>query len=377
MDALAVIAASDRGALAPLAARPLLAHAISVARQARAIARIAVVTALPEAVRLAEKLGCDVVAPDAAATGSAATAVRLALAALAGRDGYAPPLVCLLDPRCPLRDAQHVDDALDLLVRCGADTLLSVHAVDAPLWSEDEGGRPRPLDSAPSARRFAENGAIVAARTAVLAAAAALPAGRTVLFPMPALAGFTVRSADDEPAAEALLRLVRRQRASMLLRDVKLLALDFDGVLTDNRVLVLEDGREGVLCSRGDGFGFDLLRAIGFPAVVISKEGNPVVGARCKKLKLPCAQGIGDKLPVLERFAREHGLGLDRVAFMGNDLNDLECLRACRLAIAPADAQPEILQIAGLITAAPGGYGAVREICDAIVRAHTAAAVEG
>lgn len=374
MDALAVIAASDRGALAPLAGRPLLAHTLSAAREARTIARIAVVTALPEAARLAEDLGCHVVAPDAGAPGPGAATVRRALA---GRGGYAPPIACLLDPRCPLRGAQHIDGALEFLVHCGADTVLSVHAVDAPLWSEDAGGLGRPLDPAPPARRFAENGAIIAARTAVLEASAGLPAGRTVLFPMPALAGFTVQGADDVPAAEALLRLVHRQRASALLKDIKLLALDFDGVMTDNRVLVFEDGREGVLCSRGDGFGFDLLRAIGFPAVVISKEGNPVVGARCKKLKLPCAQGIGDKLPVLERFAREHGLGLDQVAFMGNDLNDLECLRACRLAIAPCDAQPEILRIAGIITAAPGGHGAVREICDAIVRAHTPAPAEG
>ena len=370
MDALAVIAAADRGVLAPLAGRPLLAHTITDARLARAIARIAVVTSLPEAARLAGDLGCDVVEPGGTPPADRAAAVRAALGALAGRDGYAPQIACVLDPAYPLRGPTLIDDALDLLFRCGADSLVSVHGMSDALWSQDQGGLAQPLDAGPRERRFAENGAIVAARTAVLDAEENFPAGRIVLFAMPSLRALRLGSADDWPAADALLRCFGTRRASTLLKEVKLLALDFDGVLTDNRVLVLEDGREGVLCSRGDGFGFDLLRAIGFPAVVISKEGNPVVGARCKKLKLPCAQGIGDKLPVLERFARDHGLGLDEVAFMGNDLNDLECLRACKVAIAPADAQTEILQIASIVTAAPGGFGAVREICDAIVRAH-------
>ena len=373
MDALAVIAVIDRGALAPLAGRPLLAQAITEARQARTIARIAVITALPEAARLACELGCDVIAPADGVAASEALNVRTALAALAGRDGYAPQVAALLDPAYPLRTAALIDGALDLLFRCGADSLLSVHPLAEALWSQDDGGIAHPVDLGAHERRFAENGAIVAVRAAVLDGVDDLPAGRVVLFEMPALPAFKLAGADDWPAAEALVRLVRGQRASALLKEVKLLALDFDGVMTDNRVLVMEDGREGVLCSRGDGFGFDLLRAIGFPAVVISKEGNPVVGARCRKLKLPCAQGIEDKLPILERFAREHGLGLDQVAFMGNDLNDLECLRACRVAIAPADAQPEILQIAAIITASPGGHGAVREICDAIVRAHAPA----
>jgi YrbI family 3-deoxy-D-manno-octulosonate 8-phosphate phosphatase len=163
-------------------------------------------------------------------------------------------------------------------------------------------------------------------------------------------------------------------RAAELLKPIKLLAFDFDGVMTDNRVLVFEDGREAVLCSRGDGFGFDLLRKIGFPVVVISKEGNPVVTARCRKLKIPCEQGIEDKLLVLKRFAADHRLGLDEVAYMGNDLNDLECMRACGVAIAPADAHPDVLAVATLVTGAPGGFGAVREICDLLVAAKQAAA---
>jgi N-acylneuraminate cytidylyltransferase len=143
--------------------------------------------------------------------------------------------------------------------------------------------------------------------------------------------------------------------------------------MTDNRVIVLEDGREAVLCSRGDGMGMDRLRDAGLPVAVISKEGNPVVTARCRKLKIPCVQGVGDKLPVLRGIVAEQGITLADVAYMGNDVNDLECMQAVGLAIAPADAEPPILGIAGLVTIAKGGFGAVREVADLIVAARDAA----
>ena len=114
-----------------------------------------------------------------------------------------------------------------------------------------------------------------------------------------------------------------------------MLVFDFDGVMTDNRVLVFEDGREAVLCSRGDGMGLDLLKKSGLPLAVISKEVNPVVSARCRKLKIPCEQGIDDKLGVLARITAEQGLTLADVAFMGNDVNDLACMTAAGVAIAP------------------------------------------
>jgi N-acylneuraminate cytidylyltransferase len=147
--------------------------------------------------------------------------------------------------------------------------------------------------------------------------------------------------------------------------------------MTDNRVLVFEDGREAVMCSRGDGMGFDLLRATGLPCVVISKEENPVVTARCRKLKLPVEQGVGDKLPVLQRYARERGVELAEVAFFGNDINDLECMRAAGVAIAPHDAHPSVRREAAIVTAALGGIGAVREVCDLLVDAMSAAPAGG
>jgi N-acylneuraminate cytidylyltransferase len=102
---------------------------------------------------------------------------------------------------------------------------------------------------------------------------------------------------------------------------------------------------------------------------VISKEINPVVGARCRKLKIPFLQGIEDKLAALANMAADGRVELARVAYIGNDINDLECMRTVGLAIAPSDSHPEALRAAHLVTSAPGGFGAVREVCDLLLAA--------
>jgi len=160
----------------------------------------------------------------------------------------------------------------------------------------------------------------------------------------------------------------RRVAKGPELSGIRILIFDFDGVMTDNRVLVMEDGKEGVLCNRSDGLGVGMLRAKGFPIVVISTETNPVVSARCKKLKIPCTQGHEDKLAALKDVLDERGFALSEAAYVGNDLNDLPCMRVVGLPIAVADAYPEILAVSKLVTKRPGGFGAVREVTDMFMK---------
>ena len=152
------------------------------------------------------------------------------------------------------------------------------------------------------------------------------------------------------------------------IRRVRLVAFDFDGVFTDNSVYVFEDGREAVRCSRSDGYGIGLLKAAGIEAVLISKERNPVVGARARKLAMRCVQGCDDKRTALESLAQEYNLTLDQVAFVGNDINDLPCLTIVGLPIIVQDAHPDVISFAAYQTQHLGGRGAVREICDLFVR---------
>ncbi len=150
---------------------------------------------------------------------------------------------------------------------------------------------------------------------------------------------------------------------------MELVVFDFDGVMTDNRVLVLQDGTEGASCDRSDGLGVGMLKAAGMPMLVLSKEQNPVVGARCRKLGLECHQGIDDKLTKLRDLLASRGMTMADIAYVGNDINDLACMREAGLPIAVADAYPPVLAAAKMVTVKPGGKGAVREVCDALLAA--------
>jgi YrbI family 3-deoxy-D-manno-octulosonate 8-phosphate phosphatase len=157
-------------------------------------------------------------------------------------------------------------------------------------------------------------------------------------------------------------------RVRQLAKDLQLIIFDFDGVFTDNRVLVLEDGTEGVFCTRADGFGLEAVRKLGVHLLVLSKEKNSVVGERCKKLNIPCIQACDHKETVLRSEVAKMGILLENVAYMGNDINDLECLKIVGLPVCVADAYPEVRAVSFFITAAKGGQGAVREFCDTVAR---------
>ena len=149
-----------------------------------------------------------------------------------------------------------------------------------------------------------------------------------------------------------------------VIRKIRLVAFDFDGVFTDNMVYVLQDGSEAVRCSRSDGIGLQKLKKLGIATVIISTESNPVVSARAQKLKIRCFQNCEDKRKTLENVVQESGISLDEVAFVGNDINDQPCLNHVGLPIVVNDAHQDVVSIARYRTKARGGYGAVREICD-------------
>lgn len=147
------------------------------------------------------------------------------------------------------------------------------------------------------------------------------------------------------------------------MRQIRLVAFDFDGVFTDNMVYVFEDGAEAVRCSRGDGIGLRKLEKLGIEAVIVSSEPNPVVLARSRKLQIRCIHDCKDKAAAMDELARGMGISLAQTAFVGNDVNDLPALAVVGLPIVVHDAHPDVQSIA-YQTLRPGGYGAVREVCD-------------
>lgn len=154
-----------------------------------------------------------------------------------------------------------------------------------------------------------------------------------------------------------------------ILSKIKILFLDFDGVLTDGYVYIDEDGKEMVRCSRRDSLGLGMLRSKGVTAVVVSKETNSVVAERCKKLMIECFYGIDTKAAFLRGYIDRWQILPAQAAYVGDDINDLEAMNAVGVPIAVGDAVPEIKRIALYITKKKGGEGAVREVCDLILKA--------
>ena len=147
---------------------------------------------------------------------------------------------------------------------------------------------------------------------------------------------------------------------------VRLLGIDFDGVMTDNTVYVFEDGREAVRCSRLEGYGLRRLMAAGVEPVIVSTEANGVVTARARKLDLACIQNVPDKVAAMETLLRERALDWREAGFIGNDINDLDVLRRVGLPVVVADAHACVCVGGFFRTVRRGGDGAVREVCDAI-----------
>jgi 3-deoxy-D-manno-octulosonate 8-phosphate phosphatase (KDO 8-P phosphatase) len=151
-----------------------------------------------------------------------------------------------------------------------------------------------------------------------------------------------------------------------LLRRVRFAVFDFDGVFTDNRVWVDELGQEWLAFSRSDGLGLRRLDEVAVPYLIVSLERNPIVGARAQKLQAECEQGVVDKLAVVRERAAALDVSLAETAYLGNDINDAECLRAVGMPVVPADAWPEVQPIARWVLSRSGGHGCVREFCDAV-----------
>ena len=148
----------------------------------------------------------------------------------------------------------------------------------------------------------------------------------------------------------------------------ELLVFDFDGVMTDNSVLLSQDGQEFVVCSRSDGMGISFLKKNGYRLLVLSTESNLVVSARCQKLGINCIQNVSDKFAVLSELCQSEGIRFEDVLYVCNDINDLECLQSVGYPIVVSDSHKSVMKRQFTVTLNNGGRGAVREVADEILR---------
>lgn len=359
--------------------KPLLAYSIEQALQTPAITRVVVSTDDPEIAAVAQQYGAEVVwrpAEISGDTASSESALLHVLDHLAQTEGYEPELVVFLQCTAPLTLAEDISGTIQALLDQKADTAVAVVPFHYFVWKLDSEGNAIGINHDKHKRllrqqqdpQYLEAGAVYVMRTHGFRQARHRFFGKTALYVMPAERRLEIDELVDFKVAEVLLaERQRSERLRVLPCPVSALVLDFDGVFTDNRVIVGEDGREAVVCDRSDGLGIAQLKRSGIPILVLSTERNPVVQQRCNKVGIECVQGLDDKLTGLREWADHRYLSLAQMVYVGNDTNDVECMKAVGCGVAVADAYPSARAVARFTLSSPGGHGAIREIADLIV----------
>lgn len=366
-----------------VAGKPLLAWMVEAAVAARTVDRVIVSTDDAEIGAVAEYYGAEVVWRPAEISGDTASSESALLHVLQVLEvrGETPEEIVFLQATSPLTTAEDIDACVNRLTEAGADSAFTAKPFFYFVWKENPDGtcdginhdkrtRPRRQDREP---QYEENGAVYVMKTEGFLKTRHRFFGKTVMSLMPEERCFEVDTAFDLDVVERLLS-GRQGRASNgrrpLPASIGAIVFDFDGVMTDDTVWVSQTGEEAVRCSRADGQGLSRAKGWNIPILVLSSETNPVVAVRAAKLGLEVIHGVGlkSKDDVLKAWARAHAVAPEQIVYMGNDLNDVACMRWVGFAATPADACAEAKAVADWMADCPGGQGAVRTLLDYIAQ---------
>ncbi|HSS97647.1 MAG TPA: acylneuraminate cytidylyltransferase [Terriglobales bacterium] len=377
---------------------PLLAFSVAAGLAAKSVTRVIISTDDEAMADIARQFGAEAPFIRPAELSQDDTldlpVFQHALSWLAKSEGYKPDLVIHLRPTSPLRPPDLVDRAVKtLLDHPKADSVRGVvPAGQNPykMWSIGTDGAMQPLlktktvaepYNAPRQKlpqAYWQTGHVDAIRAATILKKNSM-SGETI-WPVLIDPRYTVDidTPNDWRRAEWMatsgeLDLVWPGKTKRPFpKQVKMLVMDFDGVLSDNRVWTDETGKESIAANRSDGLGIEMLqKAGGVEIFVISREENPVVARRCEKLGIAFKKGVESKGEALKQLLTESKMAPDHVVFLGNDTNDLPCFPLVGCAIAVADSHLEVLRQADLRLTNRGGHGAVRELCDLILQTNS------
>jgi N-acylneuraminate cytidylyltransferase len=375
------------------AGHPLIAYSIAAGLNAEVVSRVIVSTDDEEIAQVARRYGAEIpfTRPSEYAQDDTLDlpVFQHALRWLAEHEDYHPDVVIQLRPTSPVRPPDLVDEAVKLLMEHPeADSVRGVVMSGQnpfKMWQIAPDGRMEALLTADGLaesfnaprqalpQTYWQTGHVDAIRTGTITEKGMMSG--EVIFPLVIDVWYTV-DIDTRRDWEQAERLMKSGKLPVVVPSanpygfpdqIVLIVLDFDGVLTDNRVWVDQNGLERVAAHRGDGMGISRLKKAGYEVIVLSTETNPVVAARCKKLNIPVYQGIDDKGSALKKLLDERKVNPDHVIYVGNDVNDLPCFPLVGCAVAVADAHLDIRPHADLILSTKGGFGAVRELSDLIL----------
>lgn len=366
--------------LEPVGGRSLLMRAVTACRQSQLIDQVVVSSDHAGIQEEARRAGARVVVRPAAISGNTASsesAVLHAITEIQG-DGPAPEVTVLVQCTSPFMDPADLDAAVGRVLAGEADCAFSAVESHSFLWkygpdgligiNHDASFRPRRQDRD---TEFRETGAFYAMRTDGLRRHGRRFFGTLVAQRVNDDHAMEIDTPDDLHIARLRAAVLEEQERidGLPVIDVDALVMDFDGVHTDDSGYLSQDGTESVRVSREDGMGIKLARQAGLKMLILSTEVNPVVAARGRKLQVPVIHGQSDKAQALKEWLAAEGLDAERVAYVGNDVNDLGCLRMVGWPIAVANAHADVMALARLTLTKSGGSGAVREVCELVISA--------
>ena len=359
--------------LREIGGKSLLGRAIESARSAAAVSDVVVSTDHEQIKAEALRYGARVIDRPADIAGDTASSESVLLHALANAEPQ-PEITVFIQCTSPFIDPADLDAAIAAVASQRADVSFAAVADHGFHWGLDPQGeavavghdklhRPRRQDREP---RFRETGAFYVMDTRGFLEAGHRFFGKVRVHEVPAEHGI-----DIDTEADLLLAglTVPANREPI---EVDAVITDFDGVHTPDTAYVDEHGTETVRVSRSDGMGVARLRAAGVKFLILSKETNPVVAARAAKLKVEVAHGIENKAEYLARWLADESINPARVAYVGNDINDLGAMALVGWPITVADAQDDVHRAARHTLTRKGGHGAVRELAELVLAARTA-----
>lgn len=354
----------------------LIARAVRAAAGSDLISRVFVSTDCAEIAHVARKAGAEVIirpADLAEDEGSSESAINHVLQEIQ-KTRPLPDFVAFLQCTSPFTTSEDVTNIIQPLVDRRADSTFLAVRSHGFVWRQNgdsgmtginhdhAGPRQRRQDREPE---FKETGAVYGFGAAEFLSRQNRFIGR-VLAVESGSTPFDIDDMHDLVQANDSAKFTKEARTA---RGIKALITDFDGVHTDATVYVTEEGHESVRCNRRDGMGIELAKKKGLAVLILSKEKNKVVAMRAKKLGVECIHGCDDKLTILSDWLKSNQFHWDEIAYVGDDINDLDCLQLAGLSICPSDAVPQVKDCSDLQLQTPGGGGCIREIVDYLLRA--------
>jgi YrbI family 3-deoxy-D-manno-octulosonate 8-phosphate phosphatase len=290
--------------------------------------------------------------------------------------------VVLVQATSPLTEAFHLKDGIKKYFNTRAESLVSVVRQKRFIWEKDEDDSIKPINYDPPKRPrrqdwsgyLVENGAFyITSREGLLKSSSRI-SGRTVCYEMPEETYVELDEPSDWQIVEMLLVNRKSGRLSSTLKSrlkgIKLLVMDVDGVMTDAGMYYGEGGEELKKFNTRDGKGIEIVRNMGIKTAFITSERTLLVERRAKKLKIDLLfQGVSDKAEILKKLIKDSNIVPGDVAYIGDDINDMDAMKVAGFLATPADGIRENKVIATYVCKTKGGQGCVREVCDLLIEA--------